>query len=62
MVNYILYNDDGDTVEDIIFNKEELVNYIGSDCYTWQDLDELGYYLINKYNAANFQWDDLGGE
>lgn len=63
MVNFILYNDDGDTIEDIIFNSEELVNYIGSVVYTWQDLDELGYKLLDEYNnSGTFSWEYLGGE
>ena len=61
MVNFILYNDDGDTIEDIIFDSKELAIYFGSICYDWQDLDEFGYRLMKEYNAASFQWDYLGG-
>ena len=42
---------------------EELAEEFDSVAYTWQDLDELGYKLLDEYNnSGTFHWEYLGGE
>lgn len=63
MVLFTLYNEDGDEIDTIGFTAEDLAEEFNGVAYTWQDLDELGYRLLDEYNnAGTFSWDYLGGE
>ena len=63
MVLFMFYNEDGDEIDGVWFNAEELAEEFDSITYTWQDLDELGYRLLGEYsNAETFSWEYLGGE
>jgi hypothetical protein len=63
MVLFTLYNEDGDEIDTVCFIAEELAEEFDSIAYTWQDLDELGYRLLDEYNnSGTFSWEYLGGE
>lgn len=63
MVLFTLYNEDGDEIDTVCFTAEELAEELDNVVYTWQDLDELGYKLLDEYNnSGTFTWEYLRGE
>lgn len=63
MILFTLYNEDGDEIDTVCFTAKELAEEFDSVAYTWQDLDELGYKLLDEYNnSGTFYWEYLGGE